>query len=524
MWQIPVFAAEREAGLEAAVRSSAALAYATAARLAEPPAKAVRLKKRALARALPRVLATNEGQPDLHYLKTLLVSVGWNKNDDVFDRLETWVARHSPEDKPFNFEHQPDDIIGHITGNWAVGADHAPLADDLAADELPEKFHILTSAVLYKGWATDELQERMDRLIEEIGEGKWYVSMEALFRGFDYAVAGKDKKVSVLARSEKTAFLTKHLRAYGGEGTYQGLRVGRLLRGITFAGKGLVKKPANPESVIFTKAGQLFAAPSHFANSIAELGYGRRNEERVTMTTATDTTTPAKLKAKCRVLAEKLEKAESALKLVDNEKVKAREDALKAEIDTGKTRVTKLEAELAAAGERAKAADEQAGSWKAKAEQLQKDLEASRAELATALQAAKKDGRVARLKAAYECDDQKAQELYQKLGALDDEQFEAHASYISEKLKEFKGGQAGGGKGDGTRPAQTHKVQDVPTQTGKPAPMGGKPRVVKGSEDDPPLNPVTPDADEGVEKTRASIAGFIANQFGIDGLTADDQE
>ena len=44
-----------------------------------------------------------------------------------------------------------------------------------------------------------------------------------------------------------------HLRAYGGSGAYQEHKVGRLLRNITFSGKGYVNKPANPESIIFDK-------------------------------------------------------------------------------------------------------------------------------------------------------------------------------------------------------------------------------------------------------------------------------
>ena len=37
-----------------------------------------------------RVKAGSEGQPDLHYLKTILVTAGVvNRNDDAFDQLET---------------------------------------------------------------------------------------------------------------------------------------------------------------------------------------------------------------------------------------------------------------------------------------------------------------------------------------------------------------------------------------------------------------------------------------------------
>ncbi|MEI7489641.1 MAG: hypothetical protein WCJ72_19925, partial [Chryseobacterium sp.] len=42
-----------------------------------------------------KAIAENKGQVDLHYLKSILVTTGWNKNDDVFDRAEVWVARTS---------------------------------------------------------------------------------------------------------------------------------------------------------------------------------------------------------------------------------------------------------------------------------------------------------------------------------------------------------------------------------------------------------------------------------------------
>ena len=58
--------------------------------------------------------AENKDQIDLYYIKSVLVSTGWNKNDDVFDPRELWQARNTPEDKPFNFMHDEKDIIGHI--------------------------------------------------------------------------------------------------------------------------------------------------------------------------------------------------------------------------------------------------------------------------------------------------------------------------------------------------------------------------------------------------------------------------
>jgi len=245
--KIAVFSAEREAGLEDLIQANASVALLADATITEP------FEVSETAKAYLLATAENKGQIDLHYIKTLMVSTGWNKNDDVFDSAEMWAARHSPEDKPFNFEHNQADIIGHITGSQAVDVELKPIPETTPVAELPNPYHIVTTAVLYKIWEDPERQARMDRLTAEIARGGWFVSMEALFHGFDYSVKTAKGRRTV-ARNEKTAFLTKHLRAYGGDGTYEGAQIGRVLRKIVFSGKGLVKKPANPDSVILETA------------------------------------------------------------------------------------------------------------------------------------------------------------------------------------------------------------------------------------------------------------------------------
>lgn len=193
--------------------------------------------------------SSNPDQLDLYYLKSILVSTGWNKNDDVFDPMQTWAAKNTPEDKQFNFMHNENDIIGHITGSYIVDRNGSKIiSQDI--DNPPEDFDIVTEAVLYNSWTDPDNRERMRKIIAEIEEGKWFVSMECLFAGFDYAVIDKEGKAKTVARSEESAFLTKHLKAYGGTGEYEGYRIGRSLRDISFSGKGLVSKPANPRSVI----------------------------------------------------------------------------------------------------------------------------------------------------------------------------------------------------------------------------------------------------------------------------------
>ena len=243
---IEIFQKEIDDGVGELVKSTASVAYCSEATL----------KKGAVDSAgelisdpnvLSKVIAENKDQIDLHYLESVLVSTGWNKNDDVFLCESTWNARNTPEDKQFNFMHDENDIIGHITGSYVLDKDGKAVADD---SEMPEEFDIITQAVLYNSWTESENRERMEKIISEIKEGKWFVSMECLFAGFDYALTSDEGTSKLLARNEDSAFLTKHLRAYGGPGEYQGYKIGRALSNISFSGKGLVSKPANPRSVI----------------------------------------------------------------------------------------------------------------------------------------------------------------------------------------------------------------------------------------------------------------------------------
>ena len=245
-----IYASEISDGLQELISNNNAVSFASVV-LDTPHESRIAASDLANKSNLNTAFATNKGQFDLHYVNTILVTTGWNKNDDVFDRNEVWAARNTPEDKPFNYEHNPADIIGHITGNEVIDDGGQEISDAASLDQLPSKFHILTSGVLYKHVHSRnaELEERMAEIINGISNGEWFVSMEALFNDFDYAIVTPDGKHKVISRNEESAFLTKHLKSYGGDGIYQEYKVGRLIKNITFSGKGLVRKPANPESV-----------------------------------------------------------------------------------------------------------------------------------------------------------------------------------------------------------------------------------------------------------------------------------
>tara|TARA_Y100001938_G_scaffold139268_1_gene205895 strand:- start:1063 stop:2538 length:1476 start_codon:yes stop_codon:yes gene_type:complete len=238
---IKIYQKEIDDGVGELVKSTASVAYCSEAKFQKDIPEEV----------VAKAVAENKDQIDLYYLESVLVSCGWNKNDDVFMPEATWAARNTPEDKQFNFMHNENDIIGHITGSYVLTKDGKAVADD--EDNMPEDFDIITQAVLYNSWTDSENKQRMEQIIAEIEEGKWYVSMECLFAGFNYALLDENGNGKVLARDEESAFLTKHLRAYGGTGEYEGYKVGRALANISFSGKGLVAKPANNRSVILNK-------------------------------------------------------------------------------------------------------------------------------------------------------------------------------------------------------------------------------------------------------------------------------
>jgi len=245
-----VFAAEKEAGLEHKIRSQSSIAFhapvaAYDGTIADDPTFQPKVEN------LLELAEAAVDDPDIHHVFSILVSTVWNKNDDIFNKDEVWAARATPRFKPTNLGHDEKQIVGGIINSWAVDANFNLIDDD--STDLPDLYHILVGSVIYKQWQDPQLQARATELIQQIEAGEKFVSMECVFRGFDYGVVDMDGNNHIIARSEDTAFLSQHLRSYGGKGTYQDHRIGRVLKNITFSGKGFVDRPANPDSIIFEK-------------------------------------------------------------------------------------------------------------------------------------------------------------------------------------------------------------------------------------------------------------------------------
>jgi hypothetical protein len=242
--EILVFTAEKTAGLERLIRSSNAIACAGRATPGSERHDLSNLK-------VPAGAIAGADDWDLFTLDAILATSGLNLNDDYFTPLDLWSARSTPSQKMVNLNHDDAHVIGHIVGCAPVDADFKALAEDTPAEKLPEKLHLKTSAVLYRQWKDSEFQEEMDNIFSEIAEGKYFVSMECAFRNFDYLLQGATGSTEIVGRNSETAFLTKHLKAYGGTGEFKGKKLGRVLRDFVFSGHALTKKPANPDSIIF---------------------------------------------------------------------------------------------------------------------------------------------------------------------------------------------------------------------------------------------------------------------------------
>jgi hypothetical protein len=503
MRHIPVYSAEIKLGLAEKIRTSARIIYASRIEIAESTSG---IQEMVNGLEHVRTRATNEGQIDLHYIKSILATVGWNKNDDVFDKTETWIARATPEDKPFNYEHDTRDIIGHITGNYVIDFDGKPVSDDLPLDEVPNAFHIATSGVLYKFWPQPDLLERMKNIIAEIPQGKWFVSMEALFDNFDYAVVSNDGTNHVVARTEESAFLTKHLRAYGGSGVYEGSKVGRLLRNIVFSGKGLVRRPANPYSEIFDAVATFNKAVTTSVREITKVtatsGYSlgdRQSSNKESEIMAAEVTQVELLQNENKRLEQTLsaavaaqKEAEKRLTEMNEQTVKAKLDGLTQDVKARDEKISSLTTQVQTEQKARTEAEAKVGDLEKKNTELQGQLTKVQAE-------SKKVARIATITTELALSAEDAHKFYDEEVAdlnLSDERF-------TKLVATFKKN-----KGVTTPPAVDNKKK---TDAGDSTPD------TKVLENAQPTDKTPPTGGQGVnnnvEQTRAGLGNFLAKNY-----------
>ncbi len=376
---IPVYQAEIDAGIAELVKASASVAYCTQL---EPLAPTHEFFERVLA---SKGAKAGLSDTDLYPVKSVLVSTNKNLNDDVFDRYEVWAARLTPIHKPDNLNHDETKIVGHMVDCWGMDEDGKVIANDIALDNLPLYFHLVNNSVIYKSWSTEEMKKSVGELIEKIEAGEKFVSMECLFRGFDYSMASDDGTSKVVARNAETAFLTKHLRIYGGTGKYDGYSVARVLRNITFVGKGYVDKPANPESVIFSAANTSKLLPQKEIITVFE-----KNGVLIPCkANLTDLKENSDMSDTNKVLEDQVAELKAQVKALTEKNETLATSASKASLDEAKKEVESLSVKLAASETSLTAAKSEVDTLKAdktKAEEALKAANEAKATVETELQ------------------------------------------------------------------------------------------------------------------------------------------
>ena len=430
-----IFKAEIDDGLEEQIKSSASFSYASVVEPCDTDYKIKKIKSLA-----------SYSDSDLYYVQSILVSSNWNKNDDIFDPQEVWAARNTPEDKPTNLEHDEGTIIGHITSNWPITEDGILIDENTPTENLPKKYHILTGSVIYKGFSNQELRDRSLKLIDEIESGKKFVSMECFFNGFDYGLINQSTgEYKVLSRNDSTAYLTKYLRAYGGTGQHESYKIGRVLRNITFSGKGFVDKPANPESIIFTKdsfAELLNEKKDDFTKPGVSTSTLTFSAENNTMSLDLEPVIKEVAEIKSKIEAMEIKAAEAASATITSLEAQASE--LKATIADSESKIVELTSALEKVQlEKEEAAKKKSEEDMMKEEEMKKvksELEAANEVIAgyktKEEEMMKKEKKMKRMASLIEVgfDSDSASATVDKFESLDDEAFAAITTLVAGKM------------------------------------------------------------------------------------------
>ena len=376
-------------------------------------------------------------QPDLALVVAILVSTGWNLNDDIFTPYEVWKAKSSPLHKPMNDNHQADKILGHIVQTRVLdksGDEIAVLKDESP----PAEFDIEVAGVLYR--AFPELSERIDEIITKAKAGEMFVSMEAWFPDFGYGLIDSTTgETKLIERNESTAFLTKHLRIYGGCGEYQGYKIGRVLKDIIFGAQGFVDEPANPESVIKVAAVKAAASRSFVTAKLSELLEGGVED----------------VDKELKELQTKLEEANASLEIKAKEVAELQKMAEEFKAKDYDGQITALNMKVEELTASVTEASEKVGVIETAKSELQKQLdevtqraEKSEAELEGIRKTEKARERLVKLSGVKKIDDEKA--TLAELQDMTDETFEMIMKYAGDAKSEEVAGDKSEKKTDAT--------------------------------------------------------------------------
>lgn len=392
-----IFKAEIENGLEQKILSEVSLAYHV------PINKVEEQKIPEIVVAKDLFVGAAKHNKFFYDIYGVIASSNWNLNDDIILPIELFRAKKSVRGGMITFAHRETDIIGSLEAAVCVNEKFEVLAEDIDEGELPELFHLVSKGFIYRYWRDAANKQRIEDIIAEIEDNKQFLSFEGVISGFDYGVMLKDGTQHVIARNEDSAFLSKHLRVYGGTGKYEDAKLGRVLRGLTFIGQGVVSKPANIHGSIFNDISKFQGVFS----SISVLD--NKKEEVIVMAGEADKNLE-KVEAELASVKEDLTKVN-----VELTKVSAEKDALVKSKETLEGTVASLTEELNKTKDTVK-------ELTVKASKAEEDVKAAQAELSKVKAEAVKVERVGKLVEAGKSKED-ADVLAVKFSNLNDEQF-----------------------------------------------------------------------------------------------------
>lgn len=489
-----IFEQEKQDGLEEQIKANASFTYAC------------EIEKSSETKPKEIKAIAGVQDKDLYYTQSILVSTDWNKNDDIFDPKEVWAAKDTPEHKPTNIEHQENQIVGHIVANWPITNEGVIIDKDTPVDNLPNKYQVLTASVIYTGFTDPELKSRASELIEQIENGTKYVSMECFFNGFDYGLQDLSTgEFKVLPREETTAFLTKHLRAYGGVGEYENHKVGRVLRNITFSGKGFVDRPANPESVIFQKENFKFLEQNKNSENETEGVSPIQATQEATMSSDLNTNDKVEAMNDCTELVKEAYAARDEFKAQASEletSLKTEQEALAELKSSLEALQAEKEAEASKHGDEMKKKEEEKQKMKA---ELDEALEVIAAYKDKEEEMKKKEKNMKRMASLIEAglENEAAASEVEKFTSLEDEAFESMVALLAAMKPKFP-------------PAKDNKEEDKKEMKKKASEEEELSEALENVEvaEEADITVGSDESEDEMESTRAALIDFVYNRLG----------
>lgn len=200
----------------------------------------------------------DDKQMDLQYFTAIYVSTGTNLNYAHFLSSEIVKAKDTIVSKALDIEHEEDKIIGHLYDYAFIKKNGDEVSfKELSSMETAELdntgMHVVMAGIIYKN--------RFPEIAKEVAEGRWKVSMECYYSGYDVKVGdlildSRDAEALGLSSEEGGDSLGKHAKVIKEGKEIADGEITRVLRNICFSGCGIVKNPANPPSIILEVAGK----------------------------------------------------------------------------------------------------------------------------------------------------------------------------------------------------------------------------------------------------------------------------